>query len=281
MSLGGYGEEAFGQQQRRQHQGLNEYASATDAFFLQNAGINPSTLDEYNNDDDLYDSMPDEAPLFEVRPLCPSPSFESHTDLLHSQVNAGYRDPAAGKSVSRLNHSPTLLTITVNPPSPSHIRQSPSTSAPEIVRRRMELLVSDMLSRALLLMTRRNDAQAAKLLGDTKRIITTIAGTLNPSTTQAAQMARSQGRRSSAVLASTTITQKTLAALAEDVDAVHEACLQRELFEKEGRYLAAQQAVVLRDQRAWTPRSATERLFFRSDNALFLYAQSTQFTSTQ
>jgi hypothetical protein len=55
---------------------------------------------------------------------------------------------------------------------------------------------------------------------------------------------------------------------------VHEACLNREQFEKEGRYLAAQQAVVLRDQRAWTPRSATERLFFRSDNALFLWAKS-------
>ncbi|GAA6004341.1 hypothetical protein JCM10207_000676 [Rhodosporidiobolus poonsookiae] len=248
MSLGSYGE-SFGQRDRPEQQGIADIATATDAFFLSQVGINPSTMEEYNSTmygEDVYNSMPDEAPLFEV--------------------NANYRDPAAGKSVSRLNHSPCLLTITINPPS-SLSRQPPSSSAPEIVRRRMELLVSDMLSRALLLMTRRNDAQAVRLLEETSRIIATISATLAP-----ANPARAvQPRRTSAA---TALTQRTLSALAEDVETVHEACLNRELFDSEGRYLAAQQAVVLRDQRSWTPRSATERLFFTADNALYLLGKS-------
>ncbi|GAA5865462.1 hypothetical protein JCM8547_001252 [Rhodosporidiobolus lusitaniae] len=265
LSLSEYGE-AFGQRERmEQPVQAPEYATATDAFFLSKTGINPSSLDEYNSSNlyDVYDDMPDEAPLFEV--------------------NAAYRDPAAGKSISRLNHSPCLLTITINPPS-LHSRHPPPTSAPEIVRRRMELLCSDMLSRALLLMTRRNDAQAARLLEETKRIISTISGTLIPSSSSSSTLhpssvARNQTRRSSAVLAATASTQKTLIALAEDVDAVHEACLNREQFETGGRYLAAQQAVVLRDQRAWTNRSATERLVFRADNALYLFGKSQAWVS--
>ncbi|BGP36660.1 hypothetical protein JCM10449v2_000561 [Rhodotorula kratochvilovae] len=242
---------------------IPEFSTATDAFFLSKVGINPSTMDEYNASsnlmDDAYDDMPDEAPVFEV--------------------NAAYRDPAAGKSISRLNHSPCLLTITINPPS-SFPRQPTPVSAPEIVRRRMELLVSDMLSRALLLMTRRNDAQAARLLEETKRIISTISSTLVPSSSvsgggssgSSAALARSQTRRSS--IAATATTQRTLLALAEDVDAVHDACLHREQFDTVGRYQAAQQAVVLRDQRAWTPKSATERLVWRADNSLWLVAKS-------
>ncbi|GAA5972363.1 hypothetical protein JCM11641_002425 [Rhodosporidiobolus odoratus] len=260
MSLAGYGA-AFNAQRERQEQQPKEieYSSATDAFFLSQAGINPSSLDEYNASnlyDTEYDQMPDEAPLFEV--------------------NAAYRDPAAGKSISRLNHSPCLLTITVNPPA-SNPRQNPPVSTPEIVRRRMELLVSDMLSRALLLMTRRNDAQAARLLEETKRIISTISATLVPSSSSA--VARGTGRRSSNVLAATAVAQKTLAALAEDVDTVHDACLNRELFDSSGRYLAAQQAVVLRDQRAWTPRSPSERLVWRADNSLYLVGKSQSWMS--
>ncbi|GAA5826870.1 hypothetical protein JCM11251_002136 [Rhodosporidiobolus azoricus] len=265
MSLAEYGAQSGRGPRERDEQGQHEveFATATDAFFLSKVGINPSALDDYHSSslyDDQYDDMPDEAPLFEV--------------------NAAYRDPAAGKSISRLNHSPCLLTITVNPPSSSHTRHPTPTSAPEIVRRRMELLVSDMLSRALLLMTRRNDAQAARLLEETKRIISTISSTLiPPSSSSTSGSIISLGRRGSAAHAATALTHKTLTALAEDIDAVHEACLNRELFDTSGRYLAAQQAVVLRDQRAWTNRSATERLFFRADNALYLLGKSQNWVS--
>lgn len=57
-----------GQSRGRQNSIAQEF-SATDAFFLAKAGINPSSLDEYDPNnlyEDEYDSMPDEVPLFEV-----------------------------------------------------------------------------------------------------------------------------------------------------------------------------------------------------------------------
>lgn len=66
LSLAGYGD---GNSRGGRHQSEPEEFSATDAFFLAKAGINPSALDEYNSNnlyDDEYDSMPDEVPLFEV-----------------------------------------------------------------------------------------------------------------------------------------------------------------------------------------------------------------------
>jgi len=280
LSLGAAGES--GRQRERSSDGAAlppraaEYSSATDAFFLSRAGVNPSALDDFaastsNLYEDAYDDMPDEAPAFEV--------------------NAAYRDPAAGKTISRLNHSPCLLTITINPPSSSASfgRLPAPASAPEIVRRRMELLVSDMLSRALLLMTRRNDAQAARLLEETKRIISTISTTLVPASplsggvgaaAAAAALARSQSARRRSSVAGAATTQRTLLALADDVDQAHEACLDRELFDTCGRYLAAQQAVVLRDQRAWTGKTPSERLVWRADNSLWLVAKSQAWLSS-
>ncbi|GAA5834480.1 hypothetical protein JCM9279_004328 [Rhodotorula babjevae] len=276
LSLGAGGDSA--RQRERSSDGAAlpsralEYSTATDAFFLSRAGVNPSAMDDFaastsNLYEDAYDDMPDEAPVFEV--------------------NAAYRDPAAGKTISRLNHSPCLLTITINPPSSSSSfgRLPAPVSAPEIVRRRMELLVSDMLSRALLLMTRRNDAQAARLLEETKRIISTISTTLVPASPLAsgassAALARSQSARRRSSVAGAVTTQRTLVALADDVDQAHEACLDRELFDTCGRYLAAQQAVVLRDQRAWTAKTASERLVWRADNSLWLVAKSQAWLSS-
>jgi hypothetical protein len=66
LSIGGYGDE--GQSRGREHSIAQEF-SATDAFFLAKAGINPSSLDDYDPNnlyEDEYDSMPDEVPLFEV-----------------------------------------------------------------------------------------------------------------------------------------------------------------------------------------------------------------------
>ncbi|KAJ8297084.1 Rho guanine nucleotide exchange factor scd1 [Rhodotorula toruloides] len=260
MSLGGFGDQPH--EQRRERPQVPEFSTSTDAFFLSKAGINPAALDEYSSAaslyDEEYDAMPDEAPLFEV--------------------NAAYRDPAAGKNISRLNPTPVLLTITVNPP-PSHPRSQQPPAAPEIVRRRMELLVSDMLSRALLLMTRRNDAQAARLLEETKRIIAAVSSSplVASAAGQGGSTGRGQTRRGS--LASQALVHCTLQALSEDVDVVHEACSDRELFETTGRYLAAQQAVVLRDQRAWTAKTATERLMWRADNSLWLVSKSRDWVS--
>lgn len=256
-----------------------DFSSATDTFFMTQAGIDLSVLDAPDSRSlyaDEYDMMPDEIPLF--------------------QVNAAYRDPVAGKSVSRLTQTPTLLTISVAPP-PTPPRQPVvgSSCCPELVRRRIELLVSDMLSRALLLMTRRNDEQALRLLGETKRIIASISASLRGSrrtsggglsASASSSCLRSASSSSAAVTASgrdanaaTAHALASLITIARDVDAIHEAFLTREAFETHGRYQAAQQAVVLRDQRSWTPKSGIERLFWRSDHSLWMVSKSQQWIS--
>jgi hypothetical protein len=129
-------------------------------------------------------------------------------------------------------------------------------------------------------MTRRNDAQAARLLKETKRIIAAVsASPLVASSSGQGGSIGGGGQTRRASLASQAVVHRTLQALTEDVDAVHDACLNRELFETTGRYLAAQQAVVLRDQRAWTPKTATERLMWRADNSLWFVGKSRDWIS--
>lgn len=153
-----------------------------------------------------------------------------------------------------------------------------------------------MLSRALLLMTRRNDEQALRLLGETKRIIASISASLRGSrrtssgggglSASASSSSLRSVSSSSAVTASgrdanaaTAHALASLITIARDVDAIHEAFLTREAFETHGRYQAAQQAVVLRDQRSWTPKSGIERLFWRSDHSLWMVSKSRQWIS--
>ncbi|KAL8283746.1 hypothetical protein RQP46_005541 [Phenoliferia psychrophenolica] len=256
MSLAGYGD-SFGQSFPERGQD-SQFNTATDAFFLSKVGLNPSALEDYQPTsfyESEYDGMPDEVPLFEA--------------------NASYRDPAAGKNISRVNQSPVLLTITVIPPTPHGARVPTQPSAPEIVRRRIELLSSDMLARSLLHMSRRQDSQAKRLLSETKRIISTIMASLAPS-----NPANARGRRGSYASASS-VAYATLRACEEDVSAVLEGCSNRELFDTNFRNVAAQLAVVLRDQRSWTSRSATERLFWTSDNSQYLVQKSRQFVSSR
>lgn len=73
---------------------------------------------------------------------------------------------------------PSLLTITMLPAAPSKSRQShnrpgspPIPPHPMIVQRRMELLTSDMLSRALTLVSRGQHERAQTLLSETRTIL--------------------------------------------------------------------------------------------------------------
>ena len=88
-----------------------------------------------------------------------------------TEVDCSFHDPAAGRSVARLAH-PVLLTLAILPPNapPSY-----TPSDPNIIRRRMELLASDMITRALLIASRNNFSHATRLLKQTKRIMETIA----------------------------------------------------------------------------------------------------------
>lgn len=113
-------------------------------------------------------------------------------------------------------------------------------------------------------MSRRNDAQAQRLLTETKRIISTILSTLNPQ------------RRTSSI----TLARSTLLACSDDINSILEACKDRKMFEGEGRNLAAQQAVVLRDQKSFGERTATEGLFWRSDNSRWMVEKSRRWVGT-
>ncbi|KAK4050507.1 hypothetical protein OIO90_005090 [Microbotryomycetes sp. JL221] len=262
----------------------NDLTNATDAFFFQQTGINPSSLDDYSPThlyEDCDDGMPDEVPVL--------------------QVNASFRDPVAGKTVSRLSPTPKLLTITVvSPHNQSSTQRKGSnagidamsrqvttnldqTSSPDIVRRRMELLSSDMLSRSLLLMTRHQDVHAKKLLDETERIIGTIQHTLRHNaptqpltrTTKAATAALQRQREAYELGA------KTLSACSQAVTSAADACVDRLQFEQMARYSNAHLSLVLRDQKSWTAHTAVESLYFTTDVCRWIVDKSRQWVETR
>lgn len=131
--------------------------NATDQF-VQSMGLDSLSIGDADLVDGMMDRMIDEVPVFEV--------------------DGSFFDPAAGKQVSRLAH-PVLLTVTLLPMGNS--RSPSNTSDPVIVRRRMELLASDMITRALVLVSRKNFPQAQKIMGETKRILLTVLQTISRS----------------------------------------------------------------------------------------------------
>ena len=143
--------------QHNGHRALN----ATDQF-VKSMGLDALAIDDPPDfADGMLDRMIDEVPVVEV--------------------DGSFFDPAASKQVSRLAH-PVLLTVTLLPPSANNPRPPPSSvSDPVIVRRRMELLASDMVTRALVLVSRQNFQQAQKILSETKRILHTVLQTISRS----------------------------------------------------------------------------------------------------
>lgn len=127
--------------------------NATDQF-VQSMGLDSLAIEDSPNlVDGMMDRMIDEVPVFEV--------------------DGSFYDPAATKQVSRLAH-PVLLTITILPTAAPASPKPPKPSDPVIVRRRMELLASDMITRALVLVSRKNFPQAQKIMNETKRILHTV-----------------------------------------------------------------------------------------------------------
>lgn len=128
--------------------------NATDQF-MGRMGLDAlSIADLPDLSDGMMDRMIDEVPVFEV--------------------DGSFFDPSVAKHVSRLAH-PVLLTVTLLPNTGSRPRTPAANgSDPVIVRRRMELLASDMITRALVLVSRKNVPQAQKLLTETRRILHTV-----------------------------------------------------------------------------------------------------------
>lgn len=133
----------------------NRQLNATDQFVAA-MGLDALAIDDAPDfADGMMDRMIDEVPVLEV--------------------DGSFFDPAAAKNVSRLAH-PVLLTVTLLPMQSGRSERQPTTgvSDPVIVRRRMELLASDMITRALVLVSRRNFPQAQKIMGETRRILLTV-----------------------------------------------------------------------------------------------------------
>jgi hypothetical protein len=134
--------------------------NATDQF-VQSMGLGSLSIDDSPDFvDGMMDRMIDEVPVIEV--------------------DGSFFDPAAAKNVSRLAH-PVLLTVTLLPMSSNSPRTLSTVSDPVIVRRRMELLASDMITRALVLVSRRNFPQAQKIMGETRRILHTVMQSMSRS----------------------------------------------------------------------------------------------------
>lgn len=234
--------------------------TATDDFFLKKVGVDPLSLgddDLASSDffDEVEEGMAEDVPVFDV-----SASFKNP------------QDPAA--EVCKLPY-PSLLTITVAPPakasekapdSPASVSTTNAVSDPTIVRRRMELLTSDMITRTLLLMSRKQDSGAQRLLMETTRIFSAIIANLIPPTINEVS-----------ITPETRHANDVLQACLEDIEQIKKGTLDRAEFDNATRNFGAQQAVALRDQRAWTARTSTEALFFcREWTAIFGKALNNQ-----
>ncbi|OCF40937.1 zinc finger family protein [Kwoniella heveanensis CBS 569] len=173
------------------------------------------------------------------------------------EVDCCFHDPGAGRSVARLAH-PVLLTVAILP---SNAPPSSSPADPMIVRRRMELLASDMITRALLIASRKNFTHASRILRETKRIIETIVDGLRAHVSQQHVNGNGQGGRSKRE-AQTLFAVEGLMGTVQDLDMLLDGLEEhKEMFERDHRNYSAQQAGVLRAQRSWTTRTPTERTY--------------------
>ncbi|KAH8833007.1 Pleckstrin homology domain-containing protein [Flagelloscypha sp. PMI_526] len=228
--------------------------------FMQSMGLDALAIDDTGGDlmDGMMDRMIDEVPVIEV--------------------DGSYHDPKANKQVARLAH-PVLLTVTLLPQSQMSVPK-PTTSDPIIVRRRMELLASDMITRALVLVSRRNFPQAQKIMSETRRILHTVLATVSkslpPPSADGIGGIAVRNRKELLTLSAVRSMQAILTDLGLLMEALEE---NMDLFAHDQRNFGAQQAMILRDQKSWTGRSATERMFWTVDNSIELVSRSTDWVS--
>lgn len=253
----------------------NRSPSATDQF-VQSFGLDALAIDDGSDlVDGMMNGMIDEVPVLEV--------------------DGSFFDPSALKTVSRLSR-PVLLTVTLLPTPINSNRQPTAISDPVIVRRRMELLASDMITRALVLVSRRNFPQAQKILGETKRILHTVLQSVSRSLPPP-NGTNTRNRREMSALGAFRAMQGIL----QDLQVLSEALEDNvELFAHDQRNFGAQQvcfsllcgfvkcittiflqAMILRDQKSWSGRSATERLFWTTDHSIELVSRSTDWMARE
>jgi hypothetical protein len=192
--------------------------SATDRF-VQSMGLDSLSIgDSSDLVDGMMDRMIDEVPVVEV--------------------DGSFFDPAAAKQVSRLTH-PVLLTVTLLPLTNNPSRAPTTASDPFIVRRRMELLASDMITRALVLVSRKNYPQAQKIMSETKRILHTVLQTVSQSLPPPSNNGSTVRNRKEILMLSTV---RAMQAILQDLQILSEALEENvDLFAHDQRNFGAQQ----------------------------------------
>lgn len=226
--------------------------NATDQFVAQ-MGLDALSIgDSPDLVDGMMDRMIDEVPVFEV--------------------DGSFFDPAAAKHVSRLAH-PVLLTVTLLPANPNMRtpQPPPAGSDPVIVRRRMEILTGDMITRALVLVSRKNMTQAKTIMSETHRVLNVVLQTVSQALPPPSAHAAVRNRKEILTLAAMRCIQAMLQDLQILAGALEES---PETFALDQRNFGAQQAMILRDQKSWTGRSAVERVFWTIDNSIELSQRS-------
>jgi hypothetical protein len=209
---------------KRQRAGQPRPMNATDQF-NQRMGFDAFAIDDPPDlVEGMMDRMIDEVPVFEV--------------------DGSFYDPAASKHVSRLTH-PVLLTVTLLPVTGNRPRSPPAPgSDPVIVRRRMELLASDMITRALVLISRKNHSQAQKILTETRRILHTVLQNVTQSLPLPPSNGSSAGRNRKEILQLAAV--RALQAIMTDMQALLEALEDNpEAFARDQRNFGAQQVCTL------------------------------------
>ena len=209
------------------------------------------------------------------------------------EVECGCKDPSTGSTTTRLP-TPGVLTLEINANSPDPISNeakggsaglATALADPVVTRRRLEILVSDMITRCLLLVSRRNHSQALTILQETRRIVDTVLQAIPVDQQQSKDTSFSSGNRvtsrSSQIKKQKELqhrkTALSLLAILEDLDVLVDGLESNQniSFERTERNFGAQQAMILRDQKAWTSRSDTEWQFHCNiDNAAPFAAQA-------
>ncbi|KAJ5353840.1 hypothetical protein N7541_006404 [Penicillium brevicompactum] len=171
-----------------------------------------------------------------------------------------------------LTHSPrpSLLAITMLPPNPRAKGQRPSTPPipphPSIVQRRMELLTSDMLTRALTLVSRGQNERGLHLLQETRtarsgsdadgRGDTPVSSSSPKSSTYGD--AHSSTSEANTITPTSSVDAQTMNALNADLESSLEWISHPAVFSRDSRKAVLQSIGVISSQRAYTFRTASE-----------------------
>ena len=220
------------------------------------------------------------------------PRVQSVEELPLLQADLSYGDLLREGTIMHLPR-PSLLAITMLPANSRSKRGRPSTPPipphPSIVQRRMELLASDMLQRALSLVSRSQHERAQHLLNETRTILKGLGkGSLPPIPAGAASQKRHSPANSQSNVskgsprsetsdpprdtsphadAATTMAKTTgvdshvMNALDGDIEGSLEWISHPAVFSRDSRKAVLQAIGVISSQRAYTFRSPSEALW--------------------